>query len=310
MKLLILTQKIDEGDAVLGFFHGWLKEFAKHFEHVSVICLGKGQYQLPENVSIYSLGKEERVSKIIYLFRFYRYIWFLRKDYDVVFIHMNQEYMILGGLYWRLLGKRIFLWRNHAQGSFLTQMAVSLAHQVFCTSPHSYTAKFRKTVLMPAGIDTDFFQPNAMVARKPHSLLFLGRIAPVKKVLEFIEWFNSLDESYVATLAGGALPEDQNYEKLVRSHAPERVSFIGPVSQSEALKLYQSHETYVNFTPTGSLDKSILEAAACATRVIVKNADLKMLEKMTGEELRDFVVENHSLKKLMIKFSAIAHDRL
>jgi len=32
MKLLILTQKVDIDDDVLGFFHGWLEEFAKNVE--------------------------------------------------------------------------------------------------------------------------------------------------------------------------------------------------------------------------------------------------------------------------------------
>jgi len=58
MKPLILTQKIDINDDVLGFFHNWIKEFAKHCESVVVVCLRKGEYDLPENVKILSLGKE------------------------------------------------------------------------------------------------------------------------------------------------------------------------------------------------------------------------------------------------------------
>jgi len=43
MKLLIVTQKVDINDDVLGFFHDWIKEFAKNCEKVTVICLGKGE---------------------------------------------------------------------------------------------------------------------------------------------------------------------------------------------------------------------------------------------------------------------------
>ena len=57
MKLLILTQKVDENDDVLGFMHGWIKEFAKHYEKIIVVALGVGQYDLPENVKVLSLGK-------------------------------------------------------------------------------------------------------------------------------------------------------------------------------------------------------------------------------------------------------------
>jgi glycosyltransferase involved in cell wall biosynthesis len=298
MNLLIFTQKVDKDDPILGFFHRWLIEFSKHTESLVVICLEKGAYDLPSNVEVLSLGKEDGRYVFKYVFNFYKYIWRKRAQYSHIFVHMNQEYVLLGGLYWRLLGKKIFMWRNHAKGNLLTHLAVALSHKVFCTSPQSFTAKFEKTKLMPVGIDTDFWRPDPGVSKKPNSILFLGRIAPVKKVLEFIEWFNKLDQKFTATIAGESLPRDRDYENLVRSKAGEKFKFIGPVTQVEALQLYQTHETYVNFTLAGSFDKTILEAAACGTKVIVKNDDLRALEDKGGDELRDFVIENHSLKKL------------
>lgn len=47
MNLLIITQKIDQNDDVLGFFHRWVEEFSKYCELVIVICLQKGEYDLP-----------------------------------------------------------------------------------------------------------------------------------------------------------------------------------------------------------------------------------------------------------------------
>lgn len=58
MRLLIVTQKVDRDDDLLGFFHQWICEFAKHCDFVTVICLEKGEYALPANVRILSLGKE------------------------------------------------------------------------------------------------------------------------------------------------------------------------------------------------------------------------------------------------------------
>ena len=63
MKLLICTQAVDREDSVLGFFHSWIREFAKHYESVTVICLYKGEYDLPENVKILSLGKEDNIAR-------------------------------------------------------------------------------------------------------------------------------------------------------------------------------------------------------------------------------------------------------
>ena len=290
MKILAVTQKVDQNDPVLGFFHRWLEEFAKHFEKITVICLEKGAYNLPSNVKVLSLGKEDGVSKLEYLGRFYKYIWQERNNYEAVFVHMNQEYILAAGDFWRLWGKRVYLWRNHREGSWLTRLAVLFSHKVFYTSPQSYTAQFSKAVKMPVGVDTDFFKPNPLVVRIPDSILFLGRIAPVKRVLEFVQWFNVQDEKFHATVAGAALPKDMEYEKLVKAKASKRIKFIGPVTQDEALKLYQSHETYVNKTPAGSFDKTILEAAACGMKLKVDNP-----------EAENLVVEEHSLEKLMNK---------
>ena len=59
MKLLIITQTVDINDQILGFFHRWVEEFAKHCEQITVICLEKGIHDLPQNVRVFSLGKED-----------------------------------------------------------------------------------------------------------------------------------------------------------------------------------------------------------------------------------------------------------
>ena len=107
MNLLIITQKVDKNDAILGFFHRWIEEFSKNVESVVVICLYKGSYSLPENVKVLSLGKEFKQSRTKYLFRFYKFIWQERNNYDNVFVHMNQVYVLLGGLVWKMFKNKL-----------------------------------------------------------------------------------------------------------------------------------------------------------------------------------------------------------
>lgn len=299
MKVLVITQKVAKNDPILGFFHRWLEEFAKRYEFVTVIGLSLGDYDLPANVKVLSLRKGTMIyhsifNRFIYAWRFYKYIWQERNNYDAVFVHMNQEYALLGWKFWKLWGKKIYLWRNHAKGNFLTRLAVLFSDKVFYTSPSSFAAKFKKAVQMPVGIDTDFFKPNSSVSvmRMPNSVLFLGRISPVKKVLEFIYWVKSTP--YVATIAGPILEEDKKYGEEVKKHLTDKIKYIGPVDQNGALKLYQTHEIYANFTPAGSMDKTIIEAAACGMKLEVRNPDLK-----------DFKVKDHSLKLLMDKLVQI-----
>src|SRR6185436_17302826 len=149
MKLLITTQAIDQDDPVLAFFHRWVEEFAKNAEHVHVVCLKEGRHELPKNVTIHTLGKEDGRSRLKYIWRFYKYIWTLRHDYDVVFVHMNPEYLVLAGRLWRMLGKRIGLWYIHPRSSWRLRYGMPFVHKVFSASVESFPQISEK--LVPVG---------------------------------------------------------------------------------------------------------------------------------------------------------------
>ncbi len=332
MRLLIITQAVDLDSPILGFFHRWITEFSKYAERIEVICLESGKFNLPDNVRVHSLGKENGVSRLGYVVNFYRHIWRLRKDYDTVFVHMNQEYVLLGGAFWRMMGKKTLLWRNHKQGNFFTQVSVWLSHKVFCTAPESYTARFKKTSLMPVGIDTDVFRRRLDIQKMPRSILFLGRISPVKRVERFIEVLSEMKEqgqSFRALIVGDSAPLDREYGggiKRLAARVGGEVSFRRGVRNEDVADIYNAHELYVNLTPSGSMDKTIFEAMSCETLVLAANQALRgsiddrlilgekesqisqridAILSLPEEEkesltssLRAFVVQTHSLERL------------
>ena len=285
MKLLIITQAVDTEDPVLGFFVRWIEEFAKHVEHIEVICLKEGKHDsLPANVVVHSLGKElGRANRITYAIRFKLLAWKLRHDYDAVFVHMNQEYILIFGLLWKLLGKRIYLWRNHYAGSWLTDVAAVFCTKVFCTSHHSYTAKYAKTVLMPVGVDTERFTLGEHIQKKPHSILFLARMSPSKRPDMLIDALASLardDIDFIATFVGSPLPKDEAYYASLKEKAQAlagSVTFLHGVPNSETIDLYRAHEIFVNCSPSGMFDKTLFEAAACGCRVLATSDDFSLL---------------------------------
>lgn len=294
MNLLIITQKVDKNDGVLGFFHAWVEKFAKHCEKITVICLQKGEYDFPKNVHVLSLGKEEGDSRFKYFFRFYRYIWRERKNYDSVFVHMNREYVLLGGVLWRAWGKKIMLWSNHKKGNIFTRIAVYLSDVVFCTSKFSYTAQFKKTKIMPVGVDTELFKRTVSAERKKNSILCIGRIAPVKNIDVLIDVLLLLDNEgrdFTATLVGDSLSKDTEYLTIIRTKAAPllekgKIQFLGSIPNSKTAEIYARHEIYVNLTDSGSFDKTILEAMASECIVIASNALLKdiLTERFLFEE--------------------------
>jgi glycosyltransferase involved in cell wall biosynthesis len=279
MRLLIITQAVDSNDTYLGFFVRWIEELSKRCATTEVLCLKLGHHTLPHSIRVQSLGKERGVSKWRYVFNFYSHIWERRSAYDVVFVHMNQEYVLLGALVWRLMGKRVYLWRNHYAGGFLTRIAVALSHGVFCTSQSSYTARFRKTHLMPVGVDLAALEQTGNV-RTRDSVLFFGRFAPSKHPDVFVDALKILSDrkiSFSASLVGSALPNDAMFASTVRARAIQlpQVRMQEGIVHDAVPELFASHDVYVNLGASGMYDKTIFEAAASGCLVIAASEDYK-----------------------------------
>src|SRR5689334_3750137 len=94
-RLLVITQKVDEADDLLGFFVSWLREFSAHFDRIDVITLGAGSYDLPANVHVHSLGKEQGATKLRQWFRCLRMLWRYTPTKGAVFCHMSPIFAIV-----------------------------------------------------------------------------------------------------------------------------------------------------------------------------------------------------------------------
>lgn len=283
MRLLVITQKIDRSDTVLGFVHSWIEEFSKRLTAVVVVCLQKGDYDLPGNVAVLSLGKEKWKNTLKYVFLLFYFSIRYFNRYDTILVHMNQEYVLAAGWLWKLLGKRIYMWRNHYAGSLLTDISSLFCTKIFCTSHYSYTAKFKKTVFMPVGIDTDAFSPDPAVMRIKGSILSLGRIATSKNVHTLIKAMEMLRDRkvpFTGSIYGNAKAGDEGYAESLRKQADQaglggQVRFFAGVPNKATVPVYSAHQIFVNLSPNGMYDKTIFEAMACGCFVFASNDDLR-----------------------------------
>ena len=288
MNLLILTQTVDANDPVLGFFVRWIEEFSKHCEHVTVICLYEGEHQLPPNVRVLSLGKEKGASRFSQILTFYRYIWIERHAYDAVFVHINQIYIILGGILWRAWHKKIGLWYTHKQVCMSLRIATYLADIIFTASPESFRLQSRKVHVVGHGIDTALFHPK-IAEHKSASLrlITVGRIASskgIEMILDVCDELARRQAAFSLDLVGADDVHDP-YTRRVRERAAtspyaDRVRFLGARSQSEVAALLPSYDVFVHASyGTGSLDKAPLEAMSAGVPVVsVSEAFVGMLE--------------------------------
>ncbi len=324
MKLLIVTQVVDPTHPILGFFHRWIEVMAARCERIHVVCLEAGAHTLPPNVTVHSLGKERGSGRLRYLGRFFKYVWQLRREYDTVFVHMNQEYVLLAGTIWKLLGKRILFWRNHYAGSFLTSLSALFCDRIFYTSHNSYTSRFKKAERMPIGIDEELFSEHPS-ERVKDSLLYVGRIAPSKNVDLILRALHEiLTHKPHTTLTIVGPIGDELYMKSLQALITEGslpVTFLGSVPWKELPQLYSRHELCINMSPPGMFDKVIGEALLCGADILTTNRDLKEVlgerviessneaiaqfvnrfeySKETVERLRREVISQHSLKTLV-----------
>ncbi len=277
MKLLICTQKVDSNDPVLGFFHRWIEEFATNYEKVTVVCLYKGEYSLPQNVEVISLGKERGVPKIEYLIQFYRSILLYRKDYTHVFVHMNPVYVVLGGIMWRLLGKRISLWYTHKSVDTKLRIAEKLVHHIFTASAESFRLPSKKVVITGHAIDVGAYASVAHEQSARLRLSVIGRISPAKRIDVFIRTIAELKKrgvDVVGTIVGDVgTPEDAPYLGAMKRlsqelSCSENVQFVGAVSHQKIVHYLEQTDIFLHTSETGSMDKSVLEAFACGVTVL------------------------------------------
>ncbi len=282
MKLLVITQKVNKDDGYFGFFHDWLVLFSQKCEQLTVISLETGTYNLPPNVRVLSLGKENGRSLFKYVRRFYWYSWKYRNDYTHVFCHMNPPYVILGAPLWKLLRKKIALWYIHRNVDLKLRVAEKLIDVAYTSTPESFRIESKKRNFMGQAVDlAKFAKPtNSKRDDDMFTIVSVGRITPIKNLDTLIRATRVLldrGHKLQVMLIGEAVMEgDIAYEKMLHEliselQLEEDVVFVGNVPNREIANYYWKSDLSLNLCPTGGMDKAVLESMAAGIPAIVSN---------------------------------------
>ncbi len=326
---MVITQEMDESGGVMGFFVPWVRELSKHFDEVEVLFFKGGGARVPSNVKLMEI-KGNKLKKTLELNR-----EILKSKPDRIFIHMCPEF-VLASLPASLLAKsKRYLWYMHGSVPLKLKVAGLFVEKIFTGSDKSLRLKTKKKVVLHHGIDTGRFFTG-----EGKSILDVARISQIKNHDVVISAFSKIEKKDLELrIVGDEPPGEQGVmerlKEVAKAKGVERsVVFMGKVPNAKVPGVFAESLFFVSASETGSLDKSGLEAMAAGKAVIVCNeayeeilqgfekecffrkgdeTDLakKMetfieddeLREKIGKELKERVVEQHSIKKLAKRLS-------
>jgi len=283
LRLLLFNLAVDADDAALGFVVEWVKMLAERCEYVDVITMRAGDYDLPENVRVFSVGKEHGVGEARRALAFYRILWRLLQEraYDVCFAHMMPLFAIMGAPLLKLNHIPITLWYVHKSVTLKLRLAEMLVDQVVTASPESFRLDSDKVKVLGHGVNTDVFTPAAPSDDGRFVIVSVGRIARSKRLEHLIAAAGTLAGTGLrdhmrVRIVGEAEPDQADYaewlQELVEQHGlSDIVEFTGGMRHEDIAEVYRGADVMVNFSNTGSIDKAVLEAMSCAIPVLTSN---------------------------------------
>lgn len=282
MILLILTQKVNQNDAILGFFVEWLDRMAARVDRLQVIALEGGGFDLPKNVEVISLGKDEGAGSLAMLVRFQKVLWRLcRKEKPhTILCHMVPRYVLYAAPLAKLFRVPIDLWYTHKGVDKYLRMAHPFLRHAFTASKESFRLESPKKVVTGHGINTERFKPDEDA--KGGGILTVGRVTPSKDQQVIVEAVARLKEKrsredlQTRIVGEPLLDSDREYLGRIKSIVTREgleglVHFAGTVPHGRLAEEYRRARITVNASHTGSVDKVVLEAMAAGSLPLTCN---------------------------------------
>ena len=145
-----------------------------------------------------------------------------------------------------------------------------------------YKIPLDKIKVIPGGVNTETFYPEDKITSREQinipnklTLLYAGRIEPIKGLDILVDSFNAIQENLDAQLiiVGGSLDGDDVELKRLKTYVEKlgilnKVRFVGSVPQEELRYYYSAADIFVFPSHYESFGLVALESMACGTPVV------------------------------------------
>jgi len=263
VRLVFITQRVDEDDPALGATVPKLRALADRVDELVVLALHAVPTELPANVRVETFGAP--TSALTGLRLAARLAPQLRRRPVAVIAHMSPVYAIAAAPLTRPLGVPLLLWFTHWRDSRSLRVAERLATGVVSVDERSFPFSSRKLVAVGHGIEL-----GEAPARRPAEgalrLLALGRTSPAKGLGTIVDAVAGLD-GVELEIRGPSLTDEERRHRAELVARGARVEDAVPRSRVD--EVYAQADVLVSNMRAGALDKVVYEAAAAGLPVLV-----------------------------------------
>jgi glycosyltransferase involved in cell wall biosynthesis len=275
---LIITQKLDPTDAMLGFFCGWVRALAARTASVDVLTLEAARWpDAPGNVRAFTMGKAAGVGRLRLTANFYRALLRLVSSADAIIAHMVPRYALMTAPLAALRRKPILLWYTHRSLSRELRLALAVSRFAATAVPSSFPLPHPKVRALGHGVDADFYAPEpSLLPNDPPLIVHVARLAPIKRQDVLIRAAAQLgDVPFQLAFIGPASDAEyaaQLQQQTIECGLSARVTFTGGLPPITVRGWLRQATVAVNLSAEGLFDKAALESMLCAVPTVVSSA--------------------------------------
>ena len=298
MKVLMITQELDEASSVLRVAHDWAEAISSRVDELVVAAARVGTFQLPDNVSVTPLRRTEGASAkraaVALAAELGRRV--STKGVDLVFAHMVPAYALMAAAFAKPVGVPVCLWYASHGLSNRLRIAHRIVDAVATASTDSYPLEGDKVAVLGHGIDASRYMAAGVTKSDPPVIIAASRITPMKQIRLAIEalgrtMLRDHPDTPVLEVAGAPFHDgDRDYLRSLHRRVDElelteRVRFLGAVPGDEMpLALARTHVA-LSLRETPSLDKNGLESLLAGVPTVSNNPSYKPVVEPFADDL-------------------------